>query len=162
VEHLKLSHTVVSQNDIARLQRELNGLNDFFVSARARQTGTGMRLPRLTRLLNQLAAENRINLLEDAGRQKLADGLAQIYDQAPSLHISFASEPSPKALETLVVWVRQNIHAHALIQIGLQPSIAAGCFVRTSNKVFDMSLRATLKKSQPYLTKLIAGAVDGR
>jgi F0F1-type ATP synthase delta subunit len=162
VEHLNLPTFVVSQADVAKLQRELNGLNDFFTTAKARQTGTAMQLPKLTRILNQLAHENRINLLEEADRNKLAAALAELYEQAPSLHISFASEPSPKALETLVVWVRTNIHPHSLIQIGLQPSIAAGCFLRTPNKVFDMSLRTTLKNSEPYLVKLIAGAVSGR
>lgn len=162
MEHLNIPSIVISQSDVARLRRELNGLNDFFTSAKARQTGTAMQLPKLTRILNQLAHENRINLLEEADRNKLAAALAELYDQAPSLHISFASEPSPKALETLVVWVRTNIHPHALIQIGLQPSVAAGCFLRTPNQVFDMSLRSTLKKSEPYLVKLIAGAVDGR
>lgn len=162
MEHLKLSYMVVSPNDIARLQRELNGLNDFFVSIKARQSGSTMQLPKLTRILNQLAHENGVNLLEESQRTQLAEALNQVYEKAPSLHISFASEPSPKALESMVVWIRGNIHPQALIQIGLQPSIAAGCFVRTPNKIFDMSLRATLKKSEPYLTKLIAGAVDGR
>jgi F0F1-type ATP synthase delta subunit len=162
VEHLNIPSIVISQSDVARLQRELNGLNDFFTSARARQTGTSMQLPKLTRILNQLAHENKINLLEEADRNKLAKALAELYEQAPSLHISFASEASPKALETLVIWVRTNIHPYALIQVGLQPSIAAGCFLRTPNQVFDMSLRTTLKKSEPYLVKLIAGAVSGR
>jgi F0F1-type ATP synthase delta subunit len=159
---LKISSLVVGPSDIARLERELNGLNDFFVAARARQTGTAMQLPKLTRMLNQLAQENDINLLEDAQRSALAQELARIVEQSPTLHISFATEPSPKALEKLVVWIRSNIHQQALIQIGLQPSIAAGCFVRTANKTFDMSLRASLKKNQPQLLKLIAGAVDGR
>lgn len=162
MEQLKLPTIVISQTDIARLQRELNGLNDFFTSARARQTGTSMQLPKLTRILNQLAHENGVNLLEEPDRQKLSSALAELYEHAPSLHISFASEPSPKAMEMLVIWIRTNIHPHALILVGLQPSVAAGCYLRTPNKVFDLSLRTTLKKSEPYLTKLIAGAVSGR
>lgn len=162
MEQLKLPAIVIGQSDIARLQRELNGLNDFFTSARARQTGISMQLPKLTRILNQLAHENGINLLEEPDRQKLSAALTALYEHAPSLHISFASEPSPKAMETLVLWVRANIHPHALILVGLQPSVAAGCFLRTPNKVFDLSLRTTLKKSEPYLIKLIAGAVSGR
>lgn len=121
-----------------------------------------MQPPKLTRVLNQLAAENNINLLELTERTKLSNALGELYKHAPSLHISFAAEPSPKALEKLVVWIRNNIHPQALIQVGLQPSIAAGCFLRTPNQTFDMSLRANLKKSEPQLLKLIAGAVNGR
>ncbi|MBX4197315.1 hypothetical protein KW801_02025 [Candidatus Saccharibacteria bacterium] len=152
---------MVSPSDVNRLERELNSLDDFFVAAKARQTGTTMQLPKLTRILNQMAKDNNVNLLEEADRRRLVKALKLAYDQAPTLHISFATEPSPKALERLVVWVRTNIHPQALIQIGLQPSIAAGCFLRTANKTFDMSLRATMKKSEPQLLKLIAGAVDG-
>jgi F0F1-type ATP synthase delta subunit len=162
VERLKLSNLVISPADVSRLRRELVGLNDFFVDAQARQTGTAMRLPKLTRLLNELAKDNSVNLLEEADRNRLSEALGVIYEGAPTLHISFASEPSPKALEKLIVWIRGNIHPQALVQVGLQPSVAVGCFLRTPNKAFDMSLRASLKKSQPQLVKLIDGAINGR
>jgi F0F1-type ATP synthase delta subunit len=162
VARLKLSHIVVSPSDVAKLRRELIALNDFFVNAQARQTGITMQLPKLTRILNELAHDNGVNLLEESQRTRLAEVLENVHNQAPTLHISFASEPSPKALEKLVIWVRENIHPIALIQVGLQPSIAAGCYVRTPNKSFDMSLRATLKKSEPILVKLIHGAINGR
>jgi F0F1-type ATP synthase delta subunit len=162
VEQLKLTSAVISPSDVARLRRELIGLDDFFVNAQARQTGTAMQLPKLTRLLSQLAKDNGINLIDGVSRKKLELGLEQVYEQAPTLHISFASEPSPKALEKLIVWIRGNIHPMALVQIGLQPSVAVGCFLRTPNKTFDMSLRASLKQSQPMLQKLIAGALNGR
>jgi F0F1-type ATP synthase delta subunit len=162
VEVLKLSNSVISPSDVARLERELNSLDDFFVAAKARQTGTSMQLPKLTRVLNQLAKDNNVNLLEAAERQRLAKALKLAYDQAPTLHVSFATEASPKAMEKLVVWIRSNIHPQALIQVGLQPSIAAGCFLRTANKTFDLSLRATMKKSEPQLLKLIAGTIHGR
>ena len=159
---LKLSHMVVSPADVARLRRELIGLNDFFVDAQVRRTGTAMQLPKLTRILNQLAKENNVNLLEDADRNRLSEALSEIFEHAPTLHVSFASEPSPRALEKLIVWIRGNIHPQALVQVGLQPTVAVGCFLRTPNKAFDMSLRATLNKSQPQLVKLIDGAINGR
>jgi len=162
VAALKIPSLVVSPSDVARLQREIISLNDFFVSAKARQTGTTMQLPKLTRILSQIAKDNKVNLLEEAERNQLSQALNQLYDHSPTLHVSFATEPSPKALEKLVVWIRTNIHPQALVQVGLQPSIAAGCFLRTDNKTFDMSLRSSLKKSEPILLKLIAGAVDGR
>ncbi len=161
MEALKISNNVVSPADISRLLREMNSLDDFFVSAKARQTGTTMQLPKLTRILNQLAQDNRVNLIEAADRKKLTAALEQISETGPTVHISFATEPSPRALERLVVWVRTNIHPQALIQVGLQPSIAAGCYLRTPNKAFDMSLRASLHRSEPILLKLIAGAVHG-
>lgn len=160
---LKLSYTVVSQTDITRLRRELNSMNDFFASTKTRTSGTTtMKLPRLTRTLSQLAQENGVNLIDETGRNQLDAALHEVYEKAPSLHISFASEPSPKAVQSIIHWLRTNIHPQALVQIGLQPSIAAGCYLRTPNKVFDLSLRTAIKQAEPYLVKLISGAVDGR
>jgi len=162
VERLSLPNAVVGEIDIARLRRELNGLNDFFVGSRNRTAGTSMQTPKLSRSLEQLAQDNHMNLLEEADRTKLLSALDQIRDKAPRLQISFAVEPAPKAFEQILAWLRQNIHPYTLVQVGLQPAIAAGCVVRTPNRVFDLSLRANLKKQEPYLTKLIMGAVNER
>jgi hypothetical protein len=155
---LKLPLNVISQVDVARMLREVNALNDFFVQTKARQPGTPMQMPKLTLLLEQVARENNYNLSEENDRQKLAQQLDQIIGNAPLLHISFAADPSPKALEKILVWFRSNIHPQALLQVGLQPTIAAGCVVRTSNKVFDMSLREHLNQQQKFLAQLIDGA----
>lgn len=155
---LVLPLSVISPVDVTRLIRELNGLEDFFNSAAARVSGTPVNLPRLSRLLEQLSNDNKCNLLDQPQRQTLIAQLNQLLKQAPSLHISFAADPQPKAMERIVVWLRDNIHPQLLLQVGLQPTIAAGCVLRTPNKLFDMSLRSYLKKQEPYLVQLIAGA----
>jgi F0F1-type ATP synthase delta subunit len=152
---LKLSTNVIGQVDVARILRELKDLEDFFVAAKTRSAGTSMQLPKLTRLLDEVAKENNYNLLEEDQRKALMQQLETVIGKAPLLHISFAADPSPKALEKILIWFRTNIHPQALLQVGLQPSIAAGCVVRTSNKVFDMSLREYLNEQQKYLTQLI-------
>lgn len=155
---LKIPSTVISQVDVARLMRELNGLDDFFVGAEARSPGTPMKPPRLSRLLDTLAKDNQFNLLEEPHRKRLGSQLNEVIGKAPLLHMSFASEPSPKALEKILGWLRQNIHPYTLLQVGLQPTIAAGCVLRTPNKVIDMSLRNNIKKHEGYLVKLIEGS----
>jgi hypothetical protein len=158
---LKLPLTVVSQVDAARVLRELNALDDFFVSAAVRKTGVPMQPPRLTRSLGNIARDNGLNLLEDQDRKALAIKLDEIIGKAPILHISFAAEPSPAALERILIWLRDNIHPQVLVQVGLQPNIAAGCVLRSNNRIFDMSLRSFLDKQEPYLVQLIAGAASG-
>lgn len=158
---LKLPTSVISQSDVTRLIRELSSLEDFFATAAVRKTGTPMQLPKLTSSLNQLAKANNRNLLTQAERQQLIAVLKEVVAKAPSLHISFALDPSPKALERILVWFRNNIHPQCLLQIGLQPTIAVGCVLRTPNKIFDMSMRSYLKQQEPYLVQLIAGASRG-
>lgn len=158
---LKLPLSVISQVDVARLLRELNGLNDFFVGAAKRKPGASMQPSRSSRALEQLATDNGLNLFQDKDRAVLSVRLNEVLGKAPLMHISFAAEPSPRALESILAWLRQNIHPHALLQVGLQPTIAAGCVLRTANKVFDMSMRNHLKKQEPYLVQLIQGAASG-
>ena len=158
LKDLKLPLSVVSQVDVARLIRELDSLNDFFASASRREAGSSVTPPRLSRSLNELAHDNQFNLLEQKHREALSDLLNRTLKFSPALHISFAAEPQPKFTDQILVWLRTNIHPQTLLQVGLQPTIAAGCVLRTPNKIFDMSLRSYLKQQEPYLTRLIAGA----
>src|SRR4051812_9020964 len=127
---LVLPTNIIAPVDVARVLRELNSLNDFFVNANARTAGTPIQPPRLSRMLDQLAQANNYNLLDQAHRADLTAKLNQLIKSAPQLHISFAAEPSPKALEQILLWLRQNIDAHTLVQVGLQPTIAVGCVIR--------------------------------
>lgn len=158
---LKLPNGLIGRPDAARLIRELNGLNDFFAGAKTRQPGTSVTMPRVSRLLQDLASLNNLNLLDESSRAKLQTELANVYERAPSMHISFAVEPSARALEQILAWIRQNIHPQTLLQVGLQPAIAAGCVLRTTNKVFDMSLRTHLAKQSQYLAELLAEKTHG-
>ncbi len=158
---LKLPLDVVSKSDTSLITRELISLNDFFISASQRKPGSPVQAPRVSRLLEKLAQENNLNLLDKNQRQTLLDGLRNLSNKTTILHISFASEPSPKVVEKILDWLRGNIDPGILLQIGLQPSIAAGCELRTPNKTFDMSLRSHLRGQEKYLVQLIQGAVSG-
>ncbi len=158
---LRLPLNVTGQAEVARMQRELGKIDDFFVSAAKRQPGTSITPPRITRVLEELAKINKVNLLEAKARKDLSEALAGLLSQAPSLNISFAADPSPKALDTLIIWFRENIHPQTLLSVGLQPNIAAGCVLRTPNKIFDLSLKEKLKGQESYLAKLIDGALRG-
>ena len=142
------------RTDINRLLRELQKLEEVLVGEESKKTLT----PKVTALLNQTALVNGYKLLERTHRQHIAEQLTKIRDHAPLLHISFAAEPSPKVTETVLTWLRANVHRYALLQIGLRPAIAAGCVLRTPNKIFDMSLGASLQKQTPYLLELLKGA----
>lgn len=157
-KELVIPPNVIGQADVSRVMRELDSLNDFFIAAAARASGTSVQPPRLSRSLDELARVNQLNLLEEKHRQTLVDHLNSLLKKAPLLHISFAVEPPPKALERILLWFRQNIHPQTLLTVGLQPTIAAGCVLRTPNRWFDMSMREYLRQQQPYLAELIEEA----
>lgn len=142
------------KTDINRLLRELETLEETLIGTESKKIPP----PKVTSLLNQTALLNGYKLLEQTHRQHITDQLMKIRDHAPTVHISFATEPSPKVTETLLTWLRVNVHRYTLLQVGLQPTIAAGCVLRTPNKIFDMSLGASLRKQTPYLLELLKGA----
>lgn len=142
------------KTDINRLLRELEKLEETLIGKQSKKTPP----QKVTSLLNQTALLNGYKLLEPTHRKHITDQLTKIRDHAPLLHISFATEPSPKVTEEVLGWLRSNVHRYALLQIGLQPAIAAGCVLRTPNKIFDMSLGASLQRQTPYLLKLLKGA----
>ena len=148
---------ITGRTDINRLLRELEQIEQASISNAATK-GKAIAAPEPSNMLKQVAAANVYELGSSDGRQQLAAALAKIHDHAPLLHISFASEPSPKVVETLLQWLRSNIHVYTLLQIGLAPAIGAGCVLRTPNKIFDLSLGASLQKQKPYLVQLIKGA----
>lgn len=154
---LKLPLTVVSKVDVAKLMREIIALNDFLVSASNREPGQPMQLPKTSRSLEEVASQNKLNLLDENNRKELYSKLSAIMNKSPQIHMSFAGEPSAKAIQRLLEWLRTNIHASTLLQIGLQPNIAAGAVVRTPNLFFDLSLRHYLKQQEPYLAQLLRG-----
>jgi hypothetical protein len=139
--------------EVRRLRRELQALEEFIRGGEIREPGKQPALPRLSRLLDALATENHCNLLQKADREGLAYFLEAVETQAPSIHISLATDPSSAFMAKMVSWLRSNIHPAALLTIGLQPTIAAGCLVRTNNKQFDFSLRQAFTDHKELLLK---------
>lgn len=158
---LKLSGSLINKGDLMRAMRELNSLNDFFVGAKARQAGSAVQMPKSSKVLEELAANNQINLLEETARNQLYAALKELEHSAPSLHMSFASEPSVRTLLPIITWLRENIDPQIFLSVGYQPAIAAGCVLRTPNKIIDMSMGAYLKTQTPVLMRLLSGSVHG-
>jgi F0F1-type ATP synthase delta subunit len=148
---------VVGPVDVGRLIRELEAIDEQLLQAHLRNTES--RLPRLTQLMEQTVELNKLNLLHDADRKHLQELLTTVRDQAPVLHVSFSADPSSAFIEKLMTWLRREIHPVVLLTIGLQPSLGAGCIVRSINKQFDLSLRQDFIKQRDLLMSKIVGEV---
>lgn len=146
--------------EIRRLLREIEALEEYMVQANRRAPGQQIPLPKVSRVLDALASNNSMNLFQASDRIKLTEFLKDVQGKAPSIHISFASDPSSAFTVKMVTWLRANIHPYALLRLGLQPTLAAGCMVRTTNKVFDFSLRNRLKEQYPLLAAAIRQSVE--
>lgn len=148
---LQLPLGIVSTVDVGRLLREVDALEIFMKSAEVRQPGTSVQLPKTSKLLDEFLEINKKSALKSEDRQEVSMFLRDLRAHAPSIHMSFSADPSPLFTQRLVQWLRQNIHASILLQIGLQPTIGAGVIVRTTNKYFDFSLRDFFDSKKPIL-----------
>jgi hypothetical protein len=147
----QLTTLITSPSDLKRARRELESVDEFMVQAGMRTGGKAIKMPQTSRLVDELVDEAKANLLHKTDRERILKYLTDIIEHAPVLHISFASEPSAAFVTKLVVWLRGNIHPHVLVRIGLQPSIAAGCIVRSTNQQFDFSLTKSFEEKRGLL-----------
>lgn len=155
---LKLTLDIVGQSELNHLDRELTNLNDFFASAKNRESGSNVTPPATTHLLDDLAKLNKLSLLESADRRQLGKQLKELIAKAPKLSIAFAVDPPPRVVQTILNWMRENLNPNILLQVGLQPNIGAGCVIRTPSREFDLSMREHLEDSSKDLASLIQQA----
>ncbi len=151
MEPIKLPTSIVSAGDARRLQRDLAKLEETIQAIRLRTNAPVAKLPRLSRALEEFASTNRLNFLMPDDRHHAKVFVDYVLKKAPIMHISFASEATRKFTTELIVWLRSNYDTEMLIEIGLEPNIAAGSVVRTANKMFDFSLIHHLKDQRPML-----------
>ena len=154
---LVLPIEIVGPVDISRLLRELEAVEDFLDQAAIRQPGSSLKLPRTSRLLDEFIATNKLNLLQPDNRLQVRTFLESLQQHAPVVHMSFASDPSAAFTGKIIVWLRSNIHPQLLMRVGLEPTIAAGCVLRTNNKRFDFSLRQHFASERDGLIKKLNG-----
>lgn len=146
---------VVSTGDVRRLRREVADMEDTLQAMRLRTNSPIAKLPRLSRALEEFASTNRLNFLLPEDRKHAAIFLDNVLAKAPVIHISFAAEASRRFTTELMLWLRANFDSEILAEIGLEPNIAAGCIVRTQNKVFDFSLMQHLHNTESILMQKI-------
>lgn len=155
----QLPLVISSKSDFARLLRELHAIDEFLNQAAIRQPGSSLAMPKISKAMQEVALVNKTNLLETSSRRGLLQAFMAYHASPKIVHISFAAEPSLVFLQKVTSWMRENIDSLVLLQIGLQPDIAAGCTVRTTNKYFDLSLRKEMTKHRKELIDLISGKV---
>ena len=137
--------------DVGRLLRELQSIEELASQAALVDKQADLKLPKTSQLMDKTVELNKLDLSKASDRKLLSDLLNLVKKQAPQLHMSFNSDPSPVFIEKLMEWLRREIHPIVLITIGLQPSIGAGCVVRSTNKYFDFSLRKDLAEHRDLL-----------
>ncbi|MFZ1323781.1 MAG: hypothetical protein WAQ57_01310 [Candidatus Saccharimonadales bacterium] len=151
---LLLPTTLISRGDLGKCLREVEQINDYFHQSGLRGS-KDQPLPTLGHTLESLAQANGLNLIHAEDRDELIRFLTRLKAKAPSVFMSFPSEASDDFIAKLLDWFRAEVHPYVLLNAGLQPELAAGCTLRTTNKFFDFSFRNRLERSKQKLVEAL-------
>ena len=138
----------------------LEALNEEILQMTLRnKEGHEIKMPHTSMLMDKTLELNKIELMNEVERKQLHEFLVASKAKAPVLHMSFSADPAPVFLEKVVTWFRKEIHPLALITVGLQPNLGAGCIIRTTNKQFDLSLKQDFLNKRGILMEAIQAKV---
>ena len=160
----RLPAAVVSRRDLARLVNEAEHIDDELTAAevRARKTKQVAETPAFSGQFTDFLSDNKLDFAESKVRTDIIKELRVLKTKAPVVHTTFAVPADIESLQTLAAWFRKSVHPQVLLEIGLQPALVAGVYVRTPNHVHDMSLRSALAGKRDVLVKDLEALRHGK
>lgn len=153
-KELKLPLSIVTRQDVARIALEFEAVDGTMQQERIRAgDGSAPHVPVMSKGLTETLGLNDYDLLASTDHSDFLHDLRRLKDDAPIIHLTFASEPEIELQQRLTEWARTNLHPQALVTIGLQPGLIGGVVVRTPNRIFDFSIRQYMKDTRSLLAK---------
>ena len=152
-----LPPSVITKLDVSRIIDQAEAADNAKSSAEMRAKA-GVKSEASVLISEQLQDFLTINQLEfgdSQQRSQLIAGLRHLKDNLEVIHMTFAAPADQESLEKLASWLRQSVHPRAVISVGLQPGLIGGVYVRTTNHVHDLSVRAQLAGRSDLLIKEI-------
>lgn len=159
-----LPSTIISKIDVSRLVSEAERVDNALTTDLVRSKIGAPEQAQQSTFSDQLSdflQQNKIQLTTGNQRAELIAQLRLLKDAVPVIHMTFASTADPDSLQQITQWLRTAVHPQAVIKVGLQPALVAGMYMRTPNRVFDMSLRAKLQEQRSMLKKELAALRTG-
>lgn len=149
-----LPASLVSQSDLNQLINELEEIDSDMTTAEVRsQVGAKQKqaMPNTSKQLAEFVSQNELNLDTDEERSHHIKQLAKLKLSAPVMHLTFARAADRASLMEIANWLRQSVHRQAVISVGLQPDLVAGVYIRSENRVYDLSLKRQLAQHRSVL-----------
>ena len=158
-----LSEAIISPEDLKSVINELKDYEVFFRHSQIKQhvvKRSAGQAPELSIAASELlssAMEKKplnITIIE-----QLITELERLLIKSPKIKIILAALPNHAVKKQLILWVRKNIKADALIEFSYNQSLLGGLVLTAGSRIFDWSLRQQLLNSQPKLNEMIAAHV---
>ena len=92
---------------------------------------------------------------DDAAIEQLRVQLERMATAAPVVTLVLAGAATSRLKQELVAWLRQNVHAGLLVNFRVNPDIAGGVVIRSTNHLYDCSFRRLLLAESHAFTKVL-------
>lgn len=92
---------------------------------------------------------------EPEAMRALVDWLNGYLTASRVLGITLAAPASHKLKEELVSWLRENVAKDILVEFSVNPDIAGGMVLRSTNRIYDMSFRSLLLSQPERFTRTL-------
>lgn len=141
-----LPQNLVSKMDISRLVKEVERVDNELTTASVHEkVGADQgEKPVYSEHLTSFLEQNQLSLDDSHQRTELIKQMRELKDKLPVIHMTFSVPADGQSLQQIAKWLRESIHPQTVIDVGLQPALVAGVYLRTPNHVMDLSLRAAL------------------
>lgn len=150
IAELALPGSLITRSDLSRLVREVERVDEAMRSAAIRQgvgQSEGAELS-VSEGTTEFLELNDLTFGDKEHRERLIERLRQLITKAPVVHLTFADSARRTELEKIVMRLRQAVNSQIVLSVGMQPSLIGGMVARTSNRVFDFSIRRQLEQAR--------------
>lgn len=158
--HFVLPASIVSRIDVSRVMREFEAYDNALTANTVRQkAGTDANeVPAVSAQLQSFLDSNPVDVTNTTARSEYISQLRLLKDAVPVVHMTFAVVADVESLQQLTSWLRESVHPQVVIDAHVQPALVAGTYVRTANKVFDLSVRGALRAKRGALKEALGAA----
>lgn len=154
---VQLPRSIVTPQDVARLELELTGFNDWFQHNAIKQqmhVSKGTAMPGLSReaveLIRTVSVDGSLN---QQNIDILYQSIVRIRQQAPTMSITLAAPAGVQLRQQLVTWCRSEIRPDVLVDFRFNATILGGMVVRYGSHVFDWSWRRAVLNNRASFAK---------
>jgi hypothetical protein len=148
----KLPLSLYEPDQLAMSAEELKSLAERLSRPPAKKPVEVPLLDETEALLAELPAAKR---RQPAALYELAEQIEKLSVAAPRLTLTLAALPSSHLREDLVKWARTNLTANVLVVFRVNPDLAGGLMMRTTNRLLDCSFRQRLLAEPTGFTEVL-------
>lgn len=145
-QNFQLPASLAQPVDLNRMIRDLELISEHLGQEYLKDPNKKIPI-NLPEKIKDISEKYKIDVNDKKQRENLLSWMKHLREVAPVVNVSFGSEASEELTQKITAWFRKEIHPYCLVVVGLEPNIGVGSLVRTSNKVFDFSLKTKIRNS---------------